>query len=47
LLRIANTDSIVGVARNGVLIFTSLVDTDYDAYFPKAYGKTKLSPKSI
>jgi hypothetical protein len=40
------SDSVVGVALNGVLLFTGTSEYGYDAFFPKAYGNMK-SPRKV
>ena len=46
LLGLRTSDSIVGMALNGVYLFAGTSEYGYDAYFPKAYG-TKQSPRAV
>jgi hypothetical protein len=41
LLGLKNSDSVVGVALNGVFLFAGTSEYGYDAFFPKAYGNMK------
>ncbi|CDW74997.1 UNKNOWN [Stylonychia lemnae] len=45
-LKLTSSNSIVGVARNGVFIFSGLTFDDYDAFFPASYGAKNL-PKKV
>lgn len=45
-VRLPNSDPVVGVARNGVLLFAGTSDLGYDAFFPAAYGH-KRNPVAI
>lgn len=38
-----SSDDVVGVALNGVLMFSGTTHTGYDVFFPKSYG-TKNEP---
>ena len=44
--RLQNSDSIVGVALNGVFLFAGTSEYGYDAFFPKAYGNM-VNPQAI
>jgi hypothetical protein len=46
LLGLDNSNSVVGVALNGVLLFTGTSEYGYDAFFPAAYGNMK-SPRKV
>lgn len=46
LLRLPDSDQVVGVALNGVLLFAGTSDYGYDAFFPSSYG-AKNSPRAI
>jgi hypothetical protein len=46
LLGLYNSDSIVGVALNGVFLFAGTSEYGYDAFFPKAYGNMK-NPQAV
>lgn len=46
LLTMPSSDTIVGVALNGVFFMTATSSYGYDALFPKAYGK-KLTPRAL
>lgn len=39
-----SSDDVVGVALNGVFIFSGSTHLGYDVFFPKAFG-TKIEPK--
>ena len=41
-----NTDGIVGIALNGVPIYSGTSELGFDAFFPKSYGKF-VNPKRI
>ena len=43
LLNLKSSDSVVGIALNGVLLFASTSQFGYDAFFPQAHG-TKAEP---
>jgi hypothetical protein len=45
-LRLPDSNSIVGVAINGVFFFSGSSHFGYDAFFPKAYG-TRTTPRAI
>lgn len=46
LLKMPTSDTIVGVALNGVFFFTATNSYKYDALFPKAYG-IKTKPRAL
>jgi hypothetical protein len=46
MLGLKNSDSVVGVALNGVLLFAGTSEYGYDAFFPAAYGNKK-SPRAV
>lgn len=46
LLTMPSSDTIVGIALNGVFFMTATSSYGYDAFFPKAYGK-KLTPRAL
>lgn len=46
LLRLPSSEQVVGVALNGVFLFSGTSEFGYDAFFPKAYGNKK-SPKAL
>lgn len=46
LLRLPTSDSIVGVALNGVFLFSGTSQYGYDAFFPQAFG-IKKDPVTI
>ena len=41
-----SSDSVVGVALNGVFLFAGTSEFGYDAFFPKAYGN-KVTPRAV
>lgn len=41
-----NTDGIVGIALNGVPIYTGVAENQYDPFYPKAYGGL-LNPEPL
>ena len=41
-----NTDGIVGIALNGVPIYSGTSELGYDAFYPKSYGKF-VNPKRV
>ena len=43
-MRLLSSDDVVGVALNGVLIFSGTTHLGYDVFFPQAYG-TKADPQ--
>eukprot|EP00347_Sterkiella_histriomuscorum_P020938 403335876 len=45
-LNLANPDSVVGIALNGVFIFGAVNEFGYDAFFPIKYGE-KLNPQGV
>ena len=45
-LRLQNSDQVVGISLNGVLLFTGTSEYGYDAFFPKAYGNMK-NPQAV
>jgi hypothetical protein len=44
--KLPNSNQIVGVALNGVFLFSATSSYGYDAFFPKAYGINQ-SPQSV
>ena len=48
LANLESSDDIVGIAMNGVFIFTGTSELGYDAFFPNAYGSNtdplKIAP---
>lgn len=46
LTRLANSDQVVGVALNGVFLFSGTSDYGYDAFYPKSFGNKK-NPRAI
>jgi hypothetical protein len=46
LLRLPDSDQVVGVALNGVFLFSGTSDYGYDAFFPASYGNKK-NPRAI
>ncbi|CDW90076.1 UNKNOWN [Stylonychia lemnae] len=46
LLGLPNSDAVVGIALNGVFLFSGTSKYGYDAYFPRAYG-LNTDPRQI
>ena len=46
LLKLPNSDPVLGVARNGVFIFAGTSHLGYDAFYPAAYG-AKKTPEAL
>eukprot|EP00347_Sterkiella_histriomuscorum_P013676 403363796 len=46
LLKMPNSDSVVGIARNGVFFFSGTSHLGYDVFYPTAYGLEK-DPKAL
>lgn len=45
-LKLAEPDSIIGIALNGVFLFTPMSEFGYDAFYPVKYGN-KLNPTPV
>ena len=45
-LQLTNSDSVVGIALNGVLFFAATSEYGYDAYFPQAFGNRR-NPRAV
>lgn len=46
LLKMPTSDTIVGIALNGVFFFTATSSYGYDAFYPKAYGR-RVTPRAL